>query len=582
MPAPSVSVAVRDGGLGIILAGSGSTFAKIGPAPIGIVNGVYGVGDQITIQKLLGNGGPIPESAALALNIGSQGSVKPAGLLLVVVNPSTYGTISAITHTGPGTGTLTAAAKPAVSFVIKCVTAGSATTSQWQTSVDGGKTFGPTWTAAATIIVPGASFTTLAFGSGAAVVGDLVLIPASATAPSLVSGTGTILPTISSASPVDTYTVIVTITVGGALGTAMFTVTLDGGNTTSQPFLTPGSGVFPISDGADLNAGVGPNKPNGVVCTTGIVITLAGTLTAGDTYSFITTAPSYNSTDLTNAMAALQVDSRWTSGNAIHVVGPAATVSAANTALAALDVLMVTQASANKFNRAMMECPADTDSNIAAAFAAASSLRVGVAAGFENQASPLNGRIQSRSAAWQAMARAGCVSASEALGAVDTGSLPGVVSLGRDEASTPGLYDARFTVLTSIQGRNGFYITGPGRLMAPIGSDFTFWPYGRVMDLLSFFSRQAFLKFLNATVRVKNDGTIDEKDAVKMEQYAQNFINNGVSGLVSSLSVAISRTNNVLSTQTIIPIVRATPFGFALNIPIDLGFANSALTVKAA
>jgi len=293
MALPGVTVTVRDGGLGIVPPGVGSQFVKIGPSPIGVVNTVYSAADNSSLQKQLGNGGPVVESAALALAVGGQGSVKPNGLLLVPVNPSTYGSASAVTHVGPGTGTVTVAIKPANAFLIKCIAGGSATTSTWQTSLDGGVTYGATWTAAATIQVPGVSFTTLAFGAGTSVTGDVVTVPASGTAPSLQSGTGTLIPTISSACPVDAYTVVLTITLAGGLGVGMFTYSLDGGNTVSQQILIPSSGAYTIADGND------PNKSG--TCSTGIVLTFSGTYTLNDTYSFTTTTASYTTTDLTNA-----------------------------------------------------------------------------------------------------------------------------------------------------------------------------------------------------------------------------------------------------------------------------------------
>lgn len=582
MAAPSVTVTVRDGGLNIIAPGTGGLFAKIGPCPAGVVNQVYSAADNATIQKTLGNGGSLVEAAALAITIGGQGPVRPSGLLLVPVNPSTYGSAGAVTHSGPGTGTVAVASKPAIAFVIKCIAGGTATTSTWQTSIDGGVTWTGTWTAAATIIVPGAPFTTLAFGAGTAVTGDVVTVPASATAPSLLSGTGTLVPTISSACPVDAYSVVITITASGGLGVGLFTYSLDGGTTTSAPFLIPGSGSFPIPDGIDLNGGSGAFKAAGVTWTTGLVLTFAGTFTSGDTYSFTTTSASYSTTDLTNAHNVLVADQRLGSGVGLHIVGAPASVGAAATLLAAVDVLMAAETSAFKFNGAVIEVPVDTDSNILAAFATSSSLRVGACVSTEAQVSPLNGRVLNRSTAWQIMARAGCVTASEALGRVDTGSLPGVVKLNRDEQATPGLDTGRFMTLTTIPGKNGFYITGPGRLMAPVGSDFTFWPYRRVIDLTSFYARQAFLKFENDSVRVNADGTIAEKEAKKIEGYATSYIQNALAGLVSDVFVTVSRTNNLLQTQTILPTVRVVPLGLALFIPVDLGFANASLTIKPA
>ena len=574
MALPGVTVTVRDGGLGIVPPGTAGQFVKVGPSPIGVINTVYSAADNSSLTKQLGNGGPIVEAGGLALAVGGQGPVRPNGLLFVPVNPSTYGTASAVTHVGSGAGTLTVAIKPSNAFLIKCIAGGSSTTSTWQTSLDGGITWGATWTAAATIIVPGVSFTTLAFGAGTAVTGDVVTVPASNTAPSLQSGSGTLVPTISAACPVDAYSVIVTITVGGALGVATFTYSLDGGNTTSQPILTPGSGIYAILDGND------PNKSGS--CATGLVLTFTSTFVAGDTYSFTTTTASYSGSDLTSAMTALQADTRFGSGIGVHVVGAASTSANAATLLATLDTLMGTAAGAYKFDRAMIENPQDTDSSILSAYAASSSLRVGAAAGFHSVTSTINGRIQNRNAAWSVMARAGCINPAEDPARVNTGSLPGVTKIVRDESQTPGLDAGRFTTLTTIPGRNGFYVTN-GRLMSPPGSDFTYWQYGRVMDLVSFLARQALLNFLNDSIRVNSDGTIAEKDARRIEQFVSGYILNGLpGGSISSLSVVVSRTNNVLSTQTILPTIRAVPLGYAKFINADVGFTNQALVVKAA
>lgn len=574
MANPGVTVTVRDGGLAIVPPGVGGFFAKIGPSPLGVVNTVYSIADQTTLIKTLGNGGSLVESAALALVAGGQGPVRPSGLLLVPVNPSTYGTATAVTHVGPGTGSVAITLRPPIAYQIKCITGGATGVATFQTSIDGGLTYGPTWTTSGTVVVPGVPFHTLAFGAGTAVTGDVITISPNTGAGTLTSGSGTLAVTHSAASPVDAYSIIITIVVAGGLGVGMFTYSLDGGTTPSQPFLIPGSGVFPIPDGLD------PNKPGNA--NTGVLATFSGTFVVNDTYSLTTTSASYNTTDLTNAFNALVADSRMSSGVGLHIVGPASTSAAAATLLAALDVLMASAAASFKFNRAMIEVPSDTDANILAAFASASSLRVGAAPGFEFQISSINGRKQSRSAGWQAMARAGCVAPSEPLGRVASGSLPGAVSLVRDEAVTPGLDAGRFTTLTSIIGRNGFYVTGAGRLMAPGGSDFTFWPYGRVIDLVSYFGRLAFLNYLNDTVRVNSDGTILEKEARKIEQFADQYIRAGLAGQISDLFVQISRTNNVLSTQTIIPTVRAVPLGIALFINVDIGFTNTALQVKAA
>jgi hypothetical protein len=64
------------------------------------------------------------EAVALALAVGGQAATRPGGIYCVPVNPSTYGTASAVTHVGPGTGTVTVAAKPSAQVLIKCIAGG--------------------------------------------------------------------------------------------------------------------------------------------------------------------------------------------------------------------------------------------------------------------------------------------------------------------------------------------------------------------------------------------------------------------------------------------------------------------------
>ena len=557
MAIPSVLFTVRDGALGQIPPGAGNVHLKLGCSPLGLINTIQSVTDLVTLQAALGKGGPLTEAAALALAVAGS---KSGGVLVCPVNPSTYGAASAVSHTGAGVGTLAVAVKPSSAFQLKCVAAGSATTSTWQFSFDGGLTYGPVTTAAATLMVPGASFTTLAFGAGTSVSGDVVTVTA-AGATALASGTGTLVPTLSAACPVDAYSVIVTITTAGALGVAQFTYSLDGGLTTSGAILTAGSGIYIVPD-------------------TGLQITLAGVQTAGDAFTFTTTTASYTTTDVNNAFTAVLADSRqWFLA---HVVGLPATVAAAATLLATVDAQLVTAAGSYRYARGAIEVPVDTDSATIAAFAASSSTRVMACAGTHLTISPLNGRKFTRPAAWSAIARACAVSASEDLGRVASGSLPGVVSIVRDEQATPGLDAGRFTTLRTLPGYPGFWVTN-GRMMAAPGSDYTFLQYGRVMDIACSATYQALLRFLNDSVRVNANGTIRETDARAIEAYCDNHIRNSLPlGSISDLSFSINRVTNVLSTQRLDTTIRILPLGYAKTITADIGFANPSLAIAAA
>src|SRR3954470_4810083 len=105
MAAPSVNLTIRDFGLGIVLPGTGNIHAKLGASPLGDLNTIIPVTNPTDGQAQLGKGGPLMEATAFALAIGGQGSVRPGGVYCVPVNPSTYGSASAVTKVGTGAGT---------------------------------------------------------------------------------------------------------------------------------------------------------------------------------------------------------------------------------------------------------------------------------------------------------------------------------------------------------------------------------------------------------------------------------------------------------------------------------------------
>ena len=560
MAIPDVSLTIRDGALGIAPASSNQTHLKLGVSVLGAVNTIYSASDPQTLRNLLGNGGPMVEAAALAMatQVSASGPVQGGPIYCVPANPSTYGTASAVTKVGSGVETLTVAAKNAVAVFFKCTVPGVVATSVWGVSFDGGVTFPLSFTSAATVIVPGCSLLTVAI-AGTAVLNDTVSISTAGVVTP--TGTGTQVFTVSSASPVDAYNAIVTIVAAGALGTATFTYSLDGGNTTSPVLLVPASGLYVIAD-------------------TGLVLTFTGVCTAGDYFTFTTSAASFSNTDLATAMTAILADPRaWAY---IHVLGAAASSAASATQLAALDTQLGTAAASYRFARGIIEAFVDTDAGAIAAFNTSASTRVAVGQQTANLVSVINGRIQPRNVAWLAAARAAKVPPSEDLGRVASGACVGVVKLNRDEQATPGLDAARFTTARSIIGRQGYYLTN-GRLMSPAGSDFTYWQNGRVMDIAAATVRQALLIYLNDSVRVDPlTGFILEVDARHIEAYVDGQLRAALTqpGYASDVNFQVSRTQNILSTNTLATTTRVTPLGYAKAITVDIGFVNPALAVK--
>ena len=551
MGIPDVNVTIQDGALGIAPPSTSKLQLKIGLAPKGKANVIQSAADLTTLVSLLGRGGPLTEAAAMALQSGG-------GLYVVPANPSTYGTVGTVTKlVSSAAATLTVAAKPSFTLYARCSTGGAIATAYIQFSVDGGVTYGTPVVSAATVMVPEATFVTVAMAAGTYVAGDTWILSTAGT-PTF-TGTGQNGVTLSTASPVDAYSLLVRCVDGGALGAATFIYSLDGGNTWSGKILVPVAGAYVIPD-------------------TGLLLTFASTLGANDEWTCTITAPSFTTTDLTNAMTAALADARtW---GFVHVVGAASSIANAATLATTLQSLLVTAAGQFRFARGIIEVPTDTDGNTISGFASTATDRVAWCAGYATMTSPLNGRQVSRNSAWAAAARAAVAPVSEDLGRVASGSLTNVGVLGRDEQATPGLDAQRFTTLRTIIGRQGKYLT-TGRLGAAFGSDFQLWQNGRVMDVACGAARNGLLQFLNTSVRVNADGTIYEKDAKQIEAYVESGLRAALTqpGDASDVSVAVSRTANILSTQILPVSVRVLPLGYAKWISLDIGFANPALSV---
>ena len=387
---------------------------------------------------------------------------------------------------------------------------------------------------------------------------------------------GTSTGTVStSGTPNDSYSFSVTITSTGTGqlvtgGNVQAIISVDGGQTLPAATLIPVGGSV-------------------VVAGTGITLAFsvsATTFDKGDVFAFTCQAPFFSSTDLTNAVTPWISDPRTFS--IVHVVGyPTAGASSANaSALVALmttcDALATAFFNAGRYVRFIIDCPPSADTDLITASVSFSSTRVSSPATTGVLNSSLSGRKLTRPWAWAVASRM-CqpfCTASVSPGRVSDGNMPGWLSITRNEAKTPGLFDARFGVATTIIGRNGFF-SDLGKTFAQNGSDYSFLPNCRVIDLVSGLARVAGTQFLNAAVRVNaTTGLIAEGDAQGIEKYIASIINAGAQSEYSSLTVTLDRTQNILSTQTLLIKVRVVPYGYAQSITLDLGFQNPLLTLS--
>lgn len=384
------------------------------------------------------------------------------------------------------------------------------------------------------------------------------------------SGTGTATMTVSG-TPLDAYDATVEILEDGtnlAAATASFRYSLDGGDSFSPELAMPTAGTY-LVDGTGMTL----TFVNGETGTS---------FKAGDSYTFTTTAPAYSLTAANSALDALLADSA--SFFKVHLVGPAATAADAAALAAALDSKLSAAASAYRFLYGTVEAPEDTDTNLKAAFVSFASTKVEVAAGFATYISAITGQRISRSSAWASSARAAAVSPGTHLGQVGNddgqgGPLSNVVGLSRDERSTPGLDDARFTTLRTHVRRPGYFLTR-GRIMAPPGSDFQQVHHRRVMDVAANQVALDAQEYIAKSVRVDSEtGVILEGEARAIENDLGGKQRAVLvqTGDASDVSVLVNRTDNLISTETLRVSVRVIPKGYTEFIEVELGFSNPAL-----
>ena len=118
-------------------------------------------------------------------------------------------------------------------------------------------------------------------------------------------------------------------------------------------------------------------------------------------------------------------------------------------------------------------------------------------------------------------------------------------------------------------------------MMSPAGSDFTDFQHRRIMDLACAVTHAEQTKFVNSGFRVNSDGTIAEKDALRVEAKIRTKLKQalldplsaeGFAGHVSAFDYQVDRTNNMLSTNQLKGLVGIRPLAYAEQVITEAGF----------
>ncbi len=389
------------------------------------------------------------------------------------------------------------------------------------------------------------------------------------------TGTGTAVVTVDAASvPQDDYEIVLKIVAGGTVGTAGVTyqTSLDGG----QSF----SATTPLGTATSINVG-------------GVTLTLvaAETLVAGDTYSVRVSAATWQGTDLTAGLESLRTTSL--SWEQLIMVGPMVPAAAA----------VVDSAIAGFSNAPGKDCswighvrlPNEGESDatyqtaVSTAWQGTATTYGTLCAAACRVPSGVSGRNYRRSPLFPVAVAQSCT---EEVNIADPnlGALRGVSIrdangnlVEHDEAATPGLDDARFLALRTIDGYQGVYVNRP-LILSATGSDFSLIPHRRVMNLAKRTLRAYFVRRLNRPVRIAPSGFILEADALEIEGGALALLRSALLSKpkASDAQFTLSRTDNLLSTKTLTATCRIIPLAYPEFIEIEIGFYNPALSTLAA
>lgn len=374
---------------------------------------------------------------------------------------------------------------------------------------------------------PGKFRTTLA-GSGLGLLG-----PKGLTALSFGS-TGTM--TVAGA-PNDAYDVTVEILTGGALGTATFRISL--GKAAGVPIFSeaiyqiPSGGVIAIPD-------------------TGLTLTFANTFDAGDTFSFLCTAPQSTLSDVSAALTYFLARPEQASLIAIAGEIPLLSLPAW---IAALNTIGNQLEAAKKYCRILLEYagPSSGQSNavwassVASTLAPYSSARLLLSGGNENTVSalplPQAGRFETVNGMRSIFARALALPSGVDVGDQTlSGPLTSVISGAQTDVAT-ALAGARSSYLYLLAGIPG--VQAEALLFDSPTGDFTYLTYGRVLDEAMFYGYLGQTKYLNTAQQRNPNGTIKASAAIAIEKDLRQILIDRIvtPGNASDVQVVVGRSN---------------------------------------
>jgi hypothetical protein len=334
---------------------------------------------------------------------------------------------------------------------------------------------------------------------------------------------------------------------------------------------------------------------------TGVTVEFgAGTLVAGDYWSFSTSAPTWDVGGVADAFEALRASPYGLAGwGSAHLVGVLASgdVAAVQTELEELEehfifsrlITSSRDAAAPTAWGGSGETESAWMTSITTAYSAVDADRVCVGAGYYNMPSPYRNAVAGspsfrRPLAWADAVRRVGVPPQRRGGRVRDGSLTNIsVDAGsdpldgfiyHDERVNPGLDAARFLAAMTWAKKQGFYVCHEN-LMAASGSQFTELVIGNVIDIACDIAYETGLDEISDDLRTKDNGTLYETDATILQDAFDLALKTNMTdvAMITRGFTSVSRVANVLSTKKIPVTVTIVPRVYVdeVNITLNLG-----------
>lgn len=409
------------------------------------------------------------------------------------------------------------------------------------------------------------------------------------------------------ATPGNTSTSVVTTTLNGTTGAFddyYVKVLVAGGGTI-------GTAGCQIQVSLDAGRNYGPTINLGTATTyaipnTGITLNFgAGTLVAGDSYTFGTTGPATNTAGIQSALNALlaspysivgwssmHILGNWTGAQAATIETYLDTFATPQNAVFTRAMLTARDASPNSKWGGSGETETAWLTAIENDYSALSAKRIDAAGGHYNipsaYANPAAGApAYRRPGQWAAAVRQVQIPPQRHSGRVRDGALANIVVdptndpkdgfIYHDDRLNPSLDGARFTSFCTRKKRPGWFVVNPN-LMSPLGSDFSILPLGNVADVACDIVIEVGGDLVNEDTQLNTNGTIDEKEAQFIEsQFNQALFDNMTAhSMISKATAVVNRTWDVQSNKSLPVTVRIFARGYIFNVPVTVGFGNAA------